>query len=78
MGINYRSLFYNVYESTVETPEQGVEYLQNYGHLYLLTLNIFYSLQYLLVVLPIFSIKNCLFKVNNQNTRIMCEIWTPE
>ena len=39
--INYCSLFHNVYKSTVETPEQGMEYLQNYGWLYLITLKIF-------------------------------------
>ena len=30
------------------------------------------------VLFPIFSVNNYLFKVNNRNTRIMCEIWTPE
>ena len=53
----------------------------SYVCLYLLTLNIFYSHQYLLVgsvLFPIFSVNNYLFKVNNRNTRIMCEMWTPE
>ena len=43
---NYGSLFYNICKCTQETPEQGLEYLQNYGCSYLLTLNMFYSLQY--------------------------------
>ena len=30
------------------------------------------------VLFPILSVNNDLFKVNNQNTRIMCEMWTPE
>ena len=30
------------------------------------------------VLFPIFSVNNYLFKVNNRNTRIMCEMWTPE
>ena len=59
--INYCSLFHNVYKSTVETPEQGMEYLQNYGWLYLITLKIFYSLQFLLVWLA----SNCYFQYSS-------------
>ena len=38
---NDGSLFHNACKCTQETPEQGLEYLQNYEWSYLLTLNIF-------------------------------------
>ena len=30
------------------------------------------------VLFPIFSVNNYLFKVNNRNSRIICEMWTPQ
>ena len=30
------------------------------------------------VLFPTFSVDNYLFKVNDWDTRIMCEMWTPE
>ena len=30
------------------------------------------------VLFPMISVNNYLFKVHSRNTRIMCEIWTPE
>ena len=51
-------------------------YIANFEHI--LQPLVFISWVCIKVLFPIFSVKNYQFKVNNRNTRIMCEIRTPE
>ena len=67
--IHCRSRSHNVYKSSVLI-------IANFEHI--LQPPVFISWVCIKVLFPIFSINNSLFKVNNRNTRIMCEIWTPE